>query len=88
MNKHFSKKIFLKNDIRTPNYFFLSQNEYSFGNIKFKIKKNNLKLPIVIKPNDEGSSIGVKICKNFSALKSQFNYLSKRYTNLLFEKSG
>ena len=33
--------------------------------IRKKIKKNKLNFPIVVKPNNEGSSIGVKICKNF-----------------------
>ena len=72
MNKHFSKQLFKKNKIRTPNYFFLNRKDYSNVNLYQKIKKNKLTFPIVIKPNDEGSSIGVKICKNFSSLKKEF----------------
>ena len=40
---------------------------------------------MVIKPNDEGSSVGVKICKTLSSLKNHFNKLKKKYENLIFE---
>ena len=39
----------------------------------------------MVKPNNEGSSIGVKICKNFRSLTYEFKKLSKVYENLLFE---
>ena len=85
MNKYFSKQIFIKNKIRTPNYFFLNKDDFSVANLKEKIKKSKIKFPIVIKPNDEGSSIGVKICKTYSSLKHAFNSLKNSYDNLIFE---
>jgi len=85
MNKYFSKQMFTKNKIKTPNYFFLNKKDFLKANLKNKIKKNKLKFPIVIKPNDEGSSIGVKICKTISSLNTSFNNLSKKYNNLIFE---
>ena len=85
MNKYFSKQIFIKNKIRTPNYFFLNKDDFSVVNLKKKIKKSKMKFPIVIKPNDEGSSIGVKICKTYSSLRHSFNFLKKNYDNLIFE---
>jgi len=85
MNKYFSKQIFIKNKIRTPNYFFLNKDDFSVANLKEKIKKSKIKFPIVIKPNDEGSSIGVKICKTYSSLKRAFNSLKNSYDNLIFE---
>ena len=85
MNKYFSKQLFIKNRIRTPNYFFYNNNNNSKFNLYRKIKQNNLKFPIVIKPNDEGSSIGVKICKNIHLLKKEFEKLRKNYQNLIFE---
>jgi len=85
MNKYFSKQLFMKNKIKTPNFFFLNSKDYSSVNLKKKIKKNKLVFPIVIKPNDEGSSIGVKICESFSLLKKEFNKLKKNYDNLIFE---
>ena len=83
MNKFLSKQLFIKHRIRTPNYFFLSERDYSDVNLKSKIKKNKLKFPVVIKPNDEGSSVGVKICKTLSSLKNHFNKLKKKYKNLI-----
>ena len=53
--------------------------------LKKKIKKNQLRFPIVIKPNDEGSSIGVKICKNLALLKKEFRKSIKNYDSLIFE---
>ena len=85
MNKYFSKQLFIKNKVRTPNYFFLNQKDYPNVNLHTKIRKNKLTFPIVIKPNDEGSSIGVKICKTYSSLKNNFNILKKNYDNLIFE---
>ncbi len=85
MNKYFSKKLFIKNKILTPNYFFLNYKDFLKANLQKEIKKNKLLFPIVIKPNDEGSSIGVKICKNLSLLKREFKKLKKNYNNLIFE---
>ena len=85
MNKHFSKQLFIKNKVRTPNYFFLNRKDYPNINLHQKIRKNKLAFPIVVKPNDEGSSIGVKICKNFSLLRKEFKKAKKNYSNLIFE---
>ena len=85
MNKYFSKQLFIKNKVRTPNYFFLNRKDYSNVNLGKQIKKNRLSFPIVIKPNDEGSSIGVKICKNLSLLSKEFKKSQKNYNNLIFE---
>ena len=85
MNKHFSKQLFKKNKVKTPNYFFLNRKNYHNINLDQKIRKNKLTFPIVIKPNDEGSSIGVKICKNLNLLIKEFKKAKKNYSNLIFE---
>ena len=59
MDKEASRIIFKKNKLRVPKYIMLKK-----FNTKFlfqKIKKNKIKFPIVIKPNSEGSSLGVYI---------------------------
>ena len=68
IDKEISKKIFIKNQILTPPYFkFSFKNNF---NIKTIIKKidNKLKFPVVLKPINEGSSVGVYISnkKNFN----------------------
>ena len=85
MNKNLSKQIFVKNNIKTPNFFYIDEKNYSKISLANKIKNNKIKFPIVIKPNDEGSSIGVKICKNLKVLKSAFKTLKKKYKSLIFE---
>ena len=49
------------------------------------LKRKKINYPVVIKPVSEGSSIGVKICKNILELKRASNYLFKRYTELILE---
>ena len=71
MDKEISKKIFIKNNIKTPKFFTYS---YDLKN-KDLIKKINkkLKFPVVVKPLNEGSSVNVYICNQ----KNIYNTLSK-----------
>ena len=62
IDKELSKKIFIKNNILTPEYL-----KFSFRNNKNKLKLiNNLQkkigFPLVVKPLNEGSSVNVFIC--------------------------
>ena len=86
MDKEISKQIFKKNKILTPKYFSLDEGRYTYKIVKDKIKSEKIKFPIVVKPNDEGSSIGVNICKDFKQLKSKIKYLFKSYKKLIFEQ--
>ena len=86
MNKIISKEIFKKNRIKTPKYFFLSDKDYSEKNLKRLSEKKKFAFPVVVKPINEGSSIGVKICKNLKDLTVNSNKLIKRYEKLIFEK--
>ncbi len=68
IDKEISKKIFIKNKILTPPYFkFIFKNNFNFKNTVRKIDKI-LKFPVVLKPINEGSSVGVHITnrKNFN----------------------
>ena len=85
MNKLTSKKIFIKNKIKTPLYDVIKKKEFNFLKFKKSIKNKRLKFPLVIKPNNEGSSIGVKICKNINALKKGIKVLLKAYDTLIVE---
>ena len=73
IDKQLSKKIFKKNRILTPKSFIL-QNKY-FDKKKFIFNKINSQFgfPVVIKPINEGSSVGVFICNKNNIL----NYLKK-----------
>ncbi len=85
MNKVISKKIFKKNKIRTPNFFVLDKVDFNKANLKKVIKGKKIKFPIVVKPINEGSSIGVNICKNFFELFRSSKNLYNSYKDLIFE---
>ena len=61
MNKIISKKIFIKNNIKTPKFILVEKNNYNKKLVQKTISKK-IKFPIVLKPVNEGSSLGVKIC--------------------------
>ena len=86
MNKVISKEIFIKNKILTPRFHLIKKKQFFSKNIKNILIKKNLNFPLVIKPNSEGSSIGVKICKNLINLKKNINLLLKKYDTLLLEE--
>ena len=85
MNKIISKEIFRKNKIITPLYFVLKKKIYNKINLNKILKKKGMSFPIVIKPVNEGSSIGVKICKNISELNKDSKSLFKKYIELILE---
>ena len=82
MDKELSKKIFLKNDICTPNFI-----SYSFDKSKLELTRiisKKLKFPVVIKPINEGSSVNVFICSktNFFRIIQRL----KDYKKILIEE--
>ena len=85
MNKVISKKIFKKNKIKSPEYFVIERGEYKKDKLQICIKRKQIKFPIVVKPIDEGSSIGVKICKNILDLDKSTKFLLRKYVELIFE---
>jgi len=86
MDKEISKMIFKKNKILTPKYFTLNKKFLKRNYLAKNIKKKKLKFPIVVKPTNEGSSIGVKICNSLNRLNKESKILIKNYKNLMFEQ--
>ncbi len=84
IDKEISKKIFIKNKILTPSYFkFIFKKNTNYKNIIKKIEKK-LKFPVVLKPINEGSSVGVYITnkKNFI-----YNLIKlEKFKEILIEK--
>ena len=88
MNKIISKEIFRKNKIITPLYFVLKKKIYNKINLNKILKKKGMSFPVVIKPVSEGSSIGVKICKNISELNKASKFLFKTSHQFFFKKES
>ena len=84
MDKELSRIIFKKKKIKVPKYFLLEKN-YTV-NIKKKLKINKIRFPIVIKPINEGSSLGVYICKNKIQFNKNYNKLKKHYDRIIVEE--
>ena len=84
MDKELSRIIFKKNEIKVPKYFLL-QRGYE-NNLNKKIKCKKIKFPIVIKPVNEGSSLGVYICKNKIQFNRNYNKLKREYDKILVEE--
>ena len=89
MDKALSKFIFKKFKIPTPKYFVLNEvqrdKEGNKLNVKNEIKKNKLKFPLVFKPTNEGSSIGVSICKKYDQLMKIIRR-NKKYKDVMIEQ--
>ena len=85
MDKEISKKIFIKNKIKTPEYFRykFDKNNIIKKKIIFKVRKK-LKFPVVIKPINEGSSVNVYICNEKNLIKN-LKKLSQ-YKEILIEE--
>ena len=86
MNKIISKEIFIKNKIKTPKFFVLSKEEFTKEKVKKILTIKKIKFPIVVKPVNEGSSLGVEVCKNDIFLNRAVKNLFKKYDHLIFEK--
>ena len=82
MDKEISKKLFIKNKIKTPKFFTYSY-DITKSNLIKKINKN-LRFPVVIKPLNEGSSVNVYISNKKTLDK--ILYKLKVYKKVLIEE--
>ncbi len=86
MNKIISKQIFIKNNILTPKYFTIFKSELKTKILKRYLRKKKITFPVVVKPINEGSSLGVKIANNLKELNRSAKTLYKIYNQLMFEE--
>ncbi len=86
MNKIISKEIFKKNNIKTPKFLAIKKDEYNKRIVTEAINSKKIKFPIVLKPINEGSSLGVKICENKKKLFKMINFLLKKYSEIILEE--
>ena len=86
MNKLISKKIFIKNNIKTPKFVSIKKTKDKAKKLQKIVSSKKINFPIVLKPINEGSSLGVVICNNKEKLFRSFNFLLKKYDELLLEE--
>jgi D-alanine-D-alanine ligase len=84
MDKLMSKILFRHYDINTPDWIVVEKQDDE-KNIKGKIKES-FGYPCVIKPNDQGSTVGLTICKNPDGLPKALKIARKFSTRVLIEE--
>ena len=82
MDKEISKKLFIKNKIKTPKFFTYSYEQTTSDLIK-QIKRK-LKFPVVVKPLNEGSSVNVYISDKINLNK--ILHKLKSYKKVIIEQ--
>ena len=84
INKVFSKKIFTEQGIPTPEYCWAGPLQDPKTSAHQAV--DNLELPLVIKPVDEGSSLGVSIAKTQEQAVKSFIQVHKKYGQVMAER--
>ena len=84
MDKELSRLIFKKKKLRVPKYFMFQK--YIKENINKELKNKRIRFPIVIKPINEGSSLGVYICDNKMQFRRNYKKLTENYNKIIVEE--
>ena len=79
-DKSITKKILQKNGMKTPLFEIISKNS------NLKLENLKLKFPLIVKPSNEGSSIGIFRVYNLNDLEKAIHELFKFYEKLVIEE--
>lgn len=82
MHKAYAKKIFAENRIPTPECVWMRRGD----DCPCERAADELGFPLVVKPVDEGSSLGVSIARDAAALKKDVAAAAKKYGEVLIER--
>jgi D-alanine--D-alanine ligase len=87
MNKFMAKKIFSDLGIKTPLHKMVSRNDNN-GNLEQTALDifRSLPMPVIIKPVDRGSSVGLTIARDYASLINSLVSLFVSYDRLLVEE--
>ncbi len=86
MDKLIAKKIFIASGIPTPDYFVKASNEICGEKELIADVENSIGFPVVVKPNDQGSSVGLDIAEDASSLFDIAKKAAQYSDKVLFEK--
>jgi D-alanine-D-alanine ligase len=85
MDKIMSKILFQHYKVQTPKWITIENHHKDYESLVEKIK-NDLGFPCVVKPNDQGSTVGVTICKTEEQLPAAFDLAKSYSTRILVEE--
>lgn len=92
MNKIMQQKILSASGISTPRSCLIGKKEISNGDANYfarLLEKSNLNFPCIIKPTQEGSSLGISVVKNESELISSIEkaaYINGTIQDIIVEE--
>ena len=84
MDKHLSKLIAKTESIPTPKWILVKSDNFSTQ----LLNQNSIKFdfPYIVKPADEGSTVGLSLINNVSKIEDAINLAGKYSTNILIEE--
>jgi D-alanine-D-alanine ligase len=85
MDKSATKIMFRHHGVPTPNWFTVNHKESDFNLIKTRIK-NEFGYPCIIKPNDQGSTVGLTLCKEETFIEEAINKALEFSSKALIEE--
>lgn len=85
MDKHITKSIIKHSGVSTANWMLAEKNNFPFEIIKNEIGVR-FNFPLVVKPNDQGSAIGLSICKDMKELEDGISLAFQFSKNILIEQ--
>jgi D-alanine-D-alanine ligase len=86
MDKYVAKKIFIASGIPTPDFFIIDSNAIPDERTLIRQVTESIGFPAVVKPNDQGSSVGLDIARAPEALYEIVRKAALYSDKLLFEK--
>jgi D-alanine-D-alanine ligase len=86
MDKAMSKKIFEREGILTPEWFLIERSELSDTPSISERINTSFGFPCVVKPNDQGSTVGLTIVEEDKGMKEAIRFVQKYSNHVLVEK--
>ena len=87
MNKLITKQILEQNNICITKYVCISQKEYTKNSKCYLDKIRSLKFPLIVKPCNLGSSIGINFCKTKTEIKNALSFAFLFDEDVLIEEA-
>ncbi len=84
MHKDKAAEMYRAYDLLTPNFVVITRKEWTKNKNKILVHiKKAIGFPLVIKPNDQGSAVGVSIVRNGQDLEKTINQTITKFPNVL-----
>jgi len=85
MDKIMSKILFEDNNVPTPKWFHFKKGEHTTEEVNYLIEER-FGYPAVVKPNDQGSTVGLTICKTSDQLAEAIHNAFEYSDRILVEE--